>query len=34
MNWKWLFLYPDHHVATVNTITLPENTNIRFTLNK
>lgn len=32
MNWKWLFLYPDHHVATVNTITLPENTNIRFAL--
>ncbi len=26
MNWKWLFIYPDHNVATVNQLVFPANT--------
>lgn len=32
LNWKWLFLYPEQHLATVDTLTLPENRNIRFSI--
>ncbi|MCM3130435.1 COX aromatic rich motif-containing protein [Paenibacillus sp. MER 78] len=32
LDWKWLFMYPDSNVATVNTLTIPEDTPIRFEL--
>ncbi len=30
LDWKWLFIYPDQHVATVNFVQIPVNTPIRF----
>jgi len=30
MDWKWLFIYPDEHIATVNEIAFPANVPIRF----
>jgi len=30
LQWKWLFIYPDQHVATVNQLQLPVNTPIDF----
>lgn len=30
LNWKWLFIYPDLHIATVNQIAFPANTPINF----
>lgn len=30
MNWKWLFIYPDQGVATVNRLVIPKNTPIDF----
>lgn len=32
LNWKWLFIYPDQHVASVNYLQFPENTPINFEL--
>jgi cytochrome o ubiquinol oxidase subunit 2 len=32
MNWKWLFLYPEQQIATVNFIQIPVNTPVRFEL--
>jgi len=32
LQWKWLFLYPDQHVASVNYLPLPVNTPINFQL--
>ncbi|WP_211749739.1 cytochrome aa3 quinol oxidase subunit II [Paenibacillus sp. Marseille-Q4541] len=32
LDWKWLFMYPDENVASVNTLTIPEDTPIRFEL--
>ena len=32
LDWKWLFIYPDQHIATVNTITVPADTPIHFSL--
>ncbi|UWX58399.1 ubiquinol oxidase subunit II [Chlorobaculum sp. MV4-Y] len=32
LDWKWLFIYPDYHVATVNEIVLPANTPLNFRL--
>jgi cytochrome o ubiquinol oxidase subunit II len=32
LDWKWLFIYPDQHVASVNKLVIPENTPIRFAL--
>ena len=32
MRWKWVFLYPDHDVATVNFVQIPVDTPIRFEL--
>jgi len=32
LRWKWLFLYPDQHIATVNTITIPKDQPISFEL--
>lgn len=30
LDWKWLFIYPDYNIATVNYVQLPVNTPIRF----
>lgn len=30
LNWKWLFIYPEEGVATVNWVQFPENTPINF----
>src|SRR3954452_23417293 len=32
MDWKWLFIYPDQRVATVNTLTVPVGAPLRFQL--
>jgi cytochrome o ubiquinol oxidase subunit 2 len=32
LNWKWLFIYPDLHIATVNEIAFPTNTPVNFTI--
>ena len=30
LDWKWLFIYPDQHVATVNQVEFPANVPVRF----
>jgi cytochrome o ubiquinol oxidase subunit 2 len=30
LDWKWLFIYPDQNIATVNTITIPVHTPVQF----
>jgi cytochrome o ubiquinol oxidase subunit 2 len=30
MDWKWLFIYPDHDIATVNEIAFPVDTPVNF----
>lgn len=30
MEWKWLFIYPDHDVATINYLRLPKDTPVSF----
>lgn len=30
LNWKWLFIYPEQHIATVNFLEIPEGTPIEF----
>ncbi|MEO5950040.1 MAG: ubiquinol oxidase subunit II [Candidatus Saccharimonadales bacterium] len=32
LQWKWLFIYPDQHIASVNLLQIPENTPVNFTL--
>jgi len=32
LDWKWLFIYPDHGIAAVNQLTIPVDTPIRFEL--
>jgi cytochrome o ubiquinol oxidase subunit 2 len=32
LDWKWLFIYPDQKVATINTLTVPEGVPLRFEL--
>ena len=32
LNWKWLFIYPDYGVASVNQLTIPVDTPIEFKL--
>jgi cytochrome o ubiquinol oxidase subunit II len=32
LDWKWLFIYPDHGIAAVNALTIPVGTPIRFEL--
>lgn len=32
LQWKWLFLYPDQHVASVNEVRFPEKTPLAFEL--
>ncbi len=32
MRWKWLFIYPEQHIATVNFVQIPVNTPVRFEL--
>ena len=30
LDWKWLFIYPDQHIATVNEVAFPSNTPVNF----
>lgn len=30
LDWKWLFIYPDYHIATINEIMLPVNRPVTF----
>jgi cytochrome o ubiquinol oxidase subunit 2 len=30
LEWKWLFIYPEHHIATVNFLQFPTNTPLDF----
>ena len=32
LDWKWLFIYPEQHVASVNRLVVPAGTPIRFSL--
>jgi cytochrome o ubiquinol oxidase subunit 2 len=32
LDWKWLFIYPDQHIATVNQLVVPAGTPVHFTL--
>ena len=32
LDWKWLFIYPDQHIAAVNELTVPAGTPVHFTL--
>jgi cytochrome o ubiquinol oxidase subunit 2 len=32
LQWKWLFIYPDEHIASVNSLEFPVNTPINFEL--
>ena len=32
LDWKWLFIYPDQHVASVNELVIPAGTPVRFAL--
>jgi cytochrome o ubiquinol oxidase subunit 2 len=32
LDWKWLFIYPDQEIATVNTLTVPAGTALEFEL--
>ena len=32
LDWKWLFIYPDHKVATINTLTVPAGVPLQFQL--
>ncbi len=32
LDWKWLFIYPEQHIATVNYLVFPEDTPVNFTI--
>lgn len=32
LDWKWLFIYPEEHIATVNFLEIPKDTPINFTI--
>jgi cytochrome o ubiquinol oxidase subunit 2 len=32
LDWKWLFIYPDHHIATVNEVVFPAKVPISFSI--
>src|SRR5262245_31800980 len=32
LDWKWLFIYPDHNIATVNRLVIPAGVPVSFTL--
>jgi cytochrome o ubiquinol oxidase subunit II len=32
LDWKWLFIYPDHSIATVNRLVIPAGVPVHFTL--
>jgi len=32
LDWKWLFIYPDHNIATVNRLVIPVGAPVHFTL--
>lgn len=32
LQWKWLFIYPDQHIASVNLLPIPEKTPVNFSI--
>uniref|UniRef100_A0A1A9Z164 cytochrome-c oxidase n=1 Tax=Glossina pallidipes TaxID=7398 RepID=A0A1A9Z164_GLOPL len=32
LDWKWLFIYPDYNIATINEIAFPKNVPIKFNI--
>uniref|UniRef100_A0A1A9UK53 cytochrome-c oxidase n=1 Tax=Glossina austeni TaxID=7395 RepID=A0A1A9UK53_GLOAU len=32
LDWKWLFIYPDYNIATINEIAFPQNVPIKFNI--
>ncbi|WP_232512961.1 ubiquinol oxidase subunit II [Buchnera aphidicola] len=32
LNWRWLFIYPDYKIATINEISFPKNVTIHFNI--
>jgi cytochrome o ubiquinol oxidase subunit 2 len=32
LDWKWLFIYPDHHIATVNELVFPARVPLSFSI--
>lgn len=32
LQWRWLFIYPEHNIATINEIKFPEKTPVNFTI--
>jgi cytochrome o ubiquinol oxidase subunit 2 len=32
LDWKWLFIYPEEHIATINFLEIPKDTPINFTI--
>ncbi len=32
LDWKWLFIYPDEHIATVNQLTIPAGVPVHFSI--
>ena len=32
MDWKWLFIYPDQHIASVNQLEIPAGVPVHFSL--
>jgi cytochrome o ubiquinol oxidase subunit 2 len=32
LDWKWLFIYPDHNIATINELVFPVNAPLRLTM--
>jgi len=32
LQWKWLFIYPDQHIASVNLLEMPQNTPVNFSI--
>lgn len=32
LQWRWLFIYPDKHIATINTVHFPVNTPVKFVI--
>jgi len=32
MDWKWLFIYPDQHIATINELEIPVGTQVAFNI--
>ena len=32
LNWRWLFIYPEQHIATINEISIPVGTPVKFVI--